>query len=344
MQYKTDQYENGLTGQEIKEIRTKAGLTQEEFGARLNLSKRQVWSLEHNDKNTTAISDLIRATNFTRPRKQYGISGEQVAKLRKKKGLSQAEFGRRMGLTKRQVWSMEHRDSNTGERRERIKSMKAPHPEVTLTGQHLKMIRDLTDLSQTKFAKELGLSQSTYNYMEHKERNLPVITEKIREAFPEEFEQVINRLELVPSETDKAPQVGLSGAQVKAIRLFAGMTQSEFSEKLGLRQPVLSKLEVHGRTTIPLEQKLAELFPTEYYMVTARKDAVKLEPLTGTQILQIRKNLKMSQSRFAQRIGVSQPGVNNSEHREIASLAITARIQAAFPEEYEAAINKAGAL
>ena len=337
MLHENDPYENGLSGPEIMEIRKKAGLTQEEFGSILKLTKRQVWSLEHRDKNRSDISDRIRQARFTRPRKAYGISGRQVTKLRKKRGLSQEELGKTLGLTKRQIWSMEHRESNSGDFRDLMKTLKPPGREIRLTGEHLKQIRELTGYSQSRFAKELGISQSTYHEMEHREKNRYEITWKVQQKFPNEFESIAAKL--VTNEPScapvKVPSVGLTGVQIKGIRMFSGLTQAAFAETLGIKQPALSWLEHHGNSSVTLEQKIAERFPEEYYTVTARQPEEAVEPLAGDQVREIRLLLEMSQSAFAERLGVSQSCINDTEHKDRSSQTLTIKIKMAFPEAYE---------
>lgn len=328
-------FSGGMTGKEIKEIRSRAGLTQEQFGEQLGLSKRQVWSLEHNEKNNTQISELIRGTLFTRPRRPNGISGRRVASIRKASGLSQVEFGRKLGLSKRQIWTMEHKERNSMERRIRLSKMEPPSEDVLLSGSQLKLIREMTGLSQAKFGKALGHPQSSINTMEHRESNPAELSERVRGAFPEEYESVTERFEVRRSrKKPEAKRVGLGGTEIRKIRACTGFTQAEFAKRIGISHSYLAAKECGNRCSLRVELAIAETFPEEYRMVVQHSAESGAQVLTGAEVRRIRHLTGMNQTEFGECVGISQSGLSECEMRNAATLSLSTRIRMAFPIEY----------
>lgn len=118
MQHKTDQYNTGLTGDQVKAIRTILRISQTKFAELLNLNQPAISDMEKAvmvaERHERKIAEIFPAEYFlikdnSIEKGPAPLSAEEVRQIRSLTGLSQEGFGQRLGITQAAVNNAEHR-------------------------------------------------------------------------------------------------------------------------------------------------------------------------------------------------------------------------------------------
>jgi DNA-binding transcriptional regulator YiaG len=173
----------------------------------------------------------------------------------------------------------------------------------------LKSIRDRFDLTQKELAELLDVSSVTISSWEsgdtkpQKGNKEKIVT--LREKSKADVEDMLDRAD----EQEEKEQEESTSVDVRSIRKKHGLTQKEFAEILDVTPTTVSNWE-QGQTN-PSQERIEEIRNLD---VSADEDEEDSGTSTsGDEIKEIRSKLDLSQSDFAEKLGVSAGTVSNWE-------------------------------
>ena len=343
----TDTQDFGICdcGNTIKELRTEAGMTQEELGKLLNVQNAAVSKYESGKIPLTGET-LLKLSKIFNVSTDYllGAEGGNVTELEEKEPETGTalKFGNRLrelrvseGITQLQMAvildtsksNISKYEAGTVEPGMDTINTIARFFKVTtdylfgletggntMIGGKIAELRKELELSQEEMAKKIGISRSALSLYEIDRREPDLETvKKIASLFGVTTDYLLGLV--------KGGNTML-GKRINELRRASGMTQEELGKKLGVVKSTISlwesdSSEPNHAATIAL----AKLFGvTTDYLLGVEGDTMGTEEKTneitqrvGRNIRSIREQAGLSQDEFAEGFGVKQPTVANWE-------------------------------
>lgn len=334
----TDTQDFGICdcGNTIKELRTEAGMTQEELGMLLNVQNAAVSKYESGKVPLTGET-LLKLSKIFNVSTDYllglakggnTVLGERIAELRKACDMSQKELGEKLGVSASAIGMYEQgrREPNNAMMIAMEKlfgvtvdyllgvtdsTENAPESSVARKfGNRLRDLRVSEGITQLQMAVNLDTSKS--NISKYEAGTVEPGMAKINE---------IARFFKVTTDYLFGMETGgntMLGKRINELRKSSGMTQEEFGKKLGVIKQTVSSWENdlsepnHAATIA-----IAKLFGvTTDYLLGAEGDTMgteeKINEITqrvGRNIRSIREQAGLSQRDFAEGFGISNGAV-----------------------------------
>ena len=288
----TDTQDFGIcdSGNTIKELRTEAGMTQEELGMLLNVQNAAVSKYESGKVPLTGDT-LLKLSKIFNVSTDYLLGAEEgntmiggkIAELRKEQGLNQKELARKIGVSRSalSLYEINRREPDL-ETVKKIASLFGVTTDYLLgaegdtmgteetineitqrVGRNIRSIREQAGLSQREFAEGFGVSAGAVGMWETGRRE-PDINMLIQIAH---FGGT-NLDDLVMKEL--TPPVPLYVQNMIYLRKKIGYSQSEMAMELGLQGPSSIDIVESGKCELPVSKliHLAEFFRVTMDQIT----------------------------------------------------------------------------
>lgn len=291
----TDTQDFGIcdSGNTIKELRTEAGMTQEELGMLLNVQNAAVSKYESGKVPLTGET-LLKLSKIFNVSTDYllGLAkggntmlGKRINELRKSSGMTQEEFGKKLGVIKQTVSSWENdlsepnhastiaiaklfgvtTDYLLGAEGDTMGTEETINEITQRVGRNIRSIREQAGLSQREFAEGFGVSAGAVGMWETGRRE-PDINMLIQISH---FGGT-NLDDLVMKEL--TPPVPLYVQNMIYLRKKIGYSQSEMAMELGLQGPSSIDIVESGKCELPVSKliHLAEFFRVTMDQITKK--------------------------------------------------------------------------
>lgn len=288
----TDTQDFGICdcGNTIKELRTEAGMTQEELGMLLNVQNAAVSKYESGKVPLTGET-LLKLSKIFNVSTDYLLGakggntmlGKRINELRKSSGMTQEEFGKKLGVIKQTVSSWENdlsepnhaatiaiaklfgvtTDYLLGAEGDAMGTEEKINEIAQRVGRNIRSIREQAGLSQKDFAEGFGVSAGAVGMWETGRRE-PDINMLIQIAH---FGGT-NLDDLVMKEL--TPPIPLYVRNMVYLRKKRGYSQGELATILGLQGASSIDLVESGKCELPVSKlvHLAEFFGVTMDQIT----------------------------------------------------------------------------
>lgn len=288
----TDTQDFGICdcGNTIKELRTEAGMTQEELGMLLNVQNAAVSKYESGKVPLTGET-LLKLSKIFNVSTDYLLGakggntmlGKRINELRKSSGMIQEEFGKKLGVIKQTVSSWENdlsepnhaatiaiaklfgvtTDYLLGAEGDAMGTEEKINEIAQRVGRNIRSIREQAGLSQKDFAEGFGVSAGAVGMWETGRRE-PDINMLIQIAH---FGGT-NLDDLVMKEL--TPPIPLYVRNMVYLRKKRGYSQGELATILGLQGASSIDLVESGKCELPVSKlvHLAEFFGVTMDQIT----------------------------------------------------------------------------
>lgn len=288
----TDTQDFGICdcGNTIKELRTEAGMTQEELGMLLNVQNAAVSKYESGKVPLTGET-LLKLSKIFNVSTDYLLGakggntmlGKRINELRKSSGMTQEEFGKKLGVIKQTVSSWENdlsepnhaatiaiaklfgvtTDYLLGAEGDTMGTEEKINEIAQRVGRNIRSIREQAGLSQKDFAEGFGVSAGAVGMWETGRRE-PDINMLIQIAH---FGGT-NLDDLVMKEL--TPPIPLYVRNMVYLRKKRGYSQGELATILGLQGASSIDLVESGKCELPVSKlvHLAEFFGVTMDQIT----------------------------------------------------------------------------
>lgn len=321
----TDTQDFGICdcGNTIKELRTEAGMTQEELGMLLNVQNAAVSKYESGKVPLTGET-LLKLSKIFNVSTDYLLGAEEgntmiggkIAELRKEQGLNQKELAKKIGVSRSalSLYEIDRREPDL-ETVKKIASLfgvttdyllGAEEGGNTMLGKRINELRRASGMTQEELGKKLGVIKQTVSSWENdsSEPNhaatialaklFGVTTDYLLGAEGDTMgtEETINEI------TQRV------GRNIRSIREQAGLSQDEFAEGFSVKQPTVANWETGKR-----QPDLNMLIQIAQFGGTNLDDLVMKEltppvPLYVRNMVYLRKKRGYSQGELATVLGL----------------------------------------
>lgn len=282
-----------MLGEKIAEQRKKLGLSQEELAEKLNISQKSISKYELGNRKPQ-YKVLVRMAEYFGVTTDYllGLAkggntmlGKRINELRKSSGMTQEEFGKKLGVIKQTVSSWENdlsepnhaatiaiaklfgvtTDYLLGAEGDAMGTEEKINEIAQRVGRNIRSIREQAGLSQREFAEGFGVSAGAVGMWETGRRE-PDINMLIQIAH---FGGT-NLDDLVMKEL--TPPVPLYVQNMIYLRKKIGYSQSEMAMELGLQGPSSIDIVESGKCELPVSKliHLAEFFRVTMDQITKK--------------------------------------------------------------------------
>lgn len=321
----TDTQDFGIcdSGNTIKELRTEAGMTQEELGMLLNVQNAAVSKYESGKVPLTGDT-LLKLSKIFNVSTDYLLGAEEgntmiggkIAELRKEQGLNQKELARKIGVSRSalSLYEINRREPDL-ETVKKIASLFGVTTDYllglakggnTMLGKRINELRRASGMTQEELGKKLGVVKSTISLWESdsSEPNhaatialaklFGVTTDYLLGAEGDTMgtEETINEI------TQRV------GRNIRSIREQAGLSQREFAEGFGVSAGAVGMWETGRR-----EPDINMLIQIAHFGGTSLDDLVTKDltppvPLYVRNMVYLRKKRGYSQGELATVLGL----------------------------------------
>ena len=288
----TDTQDFGICdcGNTIKELRTEAGMTQEELGMLLNVQNAAVSKYESGKVPLTGET-LLKLSKIFNVSTDYLLGAEEgntmiggkIAELRKEQGLNQKELAKKIGVSRSalSLYEIDRREPDL-ETVKKIASLFGVTTDYLLgaegdamgteentnevakrIGRNLKVLREST--TQRELAPLLGVTPSAVGMWESGRREPDIETlVHIAKLFEVTLDDLVMK--------ELTPPVPLYVQNMIYLRKKIGYTQSEMAMELGLQGPSSIDIVESGKCELPVSKliHLAEFFRVTMDQITKK--------------------------------------------------------------------------
>lgn len=288
----TDTQDFGICdcGNTIKELRTEAGMTQEELGMLLNVQNAAVSKYESGKVPLTGET-LLKLSKIFNVSTDYLLGAEEgntmiggkIAELRKEQGLNQKELAKKIGVSRSalSLYEIDRREPDL-ETVKKIASLFGVTTDYLLgaegdamgteentnevakrIGRNLKVLREST--TQRELAPLLGVTPSAVGMWESGRREPDIETlVHIAKLFEVTLDDLVMK--------ELTPPIPLYVQNMIYLRKKIGYSQSEMAMELGLQGPSSIDIVESGKCELPVSKliHLAEFFRVTMDQITKK--------------------------------------------------------------------------
>lgn len=288
----TDTQDFGICdcGNTIKELRTEAGMTQEELGMLLNVQNAAVSKYESGKVPLTGET-LLKLSKIFNVSTDYLLGakggntmlGKRINELRKSSGMTQEEFGKKLGVIKQTVSSWENdlsepnhaatiaiaklfgvtTDYLLGAEGDAMGTEEKINEIAQRVGRNIRSIREQAGLSQDEFAEGFSVKQPTVANWETGKRQPDLnMLIQIAQFGGTSLDDLATK--------DLTPPVPLYVRNMVSLRKKCGYSQGELATVLGLQGASSIDLVESGKCELPVSKlvHLAEFFGVTMDQIT----------------------------------------------------------------------------
>ena len=284
---------NTMIGGKIADLRKELGLNQEEMAERLNVKQPTVanWELDRREPDLETVKKIASlfgvTTDYLLGAEKGGntMLGKRISELRRASGMTQEEFGKKLGVIKQTVSSWENdlsepnhaatvtiaklfgvtTDYLLGAEGDTMGTEEKINEITQRVGRNIRSIREQAGLSQRDFAEGFGVSNGAVGMWETGKRQ-PDLNMLIQIA---QFGGT-NLDDLVMK--DLTPPVPLYVRNMVYLRKKRGYSQGELATVLGLQGASSIDLVESGKCELPVSKlvHLAEFFGVTMDQITKK--------------------------------------------------------------------------
>lgn len=288
----TDTQDFGICdcGNTIKELRTEAGMTQEELGMLLNVQNAAVSKYESGKVPLTGET-LLKLSKIFNVSTDYLLGakggntmlGKRINELRKSSGMTQEELGKKLGVIKQTVSSWENdlsepnhaatiaiaklfgvtTDYLLGAEGDAMGTEEKINEIAQRVGRNIRSIREQAGLSQDEFAEGFSVKQPTVANWETGKRQPDLnMLIQIAQFGGTSLDDLVTK--------DLTPPVPLYVRNMVYLRKKRGYSQGELATVLGLQGASSIDLVESGKCELPVSKLiyLAEFFGVTMDQIT----------------------------------------------------------------------------
>ena len=186
----------------------------------------------------------------------------------------------------------------------------------------LKQLRESLGLSQAAFGQKIGLERSSMSAIEHNQRKLTPrsIRDVCREYNVSEEWLTTGSGEMFCEDTAHLTQ----GERIRFLRKNLGLTQTQFGEKVSLKQAVIGQIENDQRSATPrfIRDVCREYNVNEEWLTTGSGEMFREQTVCSTQgerIRFLRKSLGLTQTQFGEKVALKQAVIGQIENNQSAA-------------------------
>lgn len=280
-----------MLGEKIAEQRKKLGLSQEELAEKLNISQKSISKYELGNRKPQ-YKVLVRMAEYFGVTTDYllGLAkggntmlGKRINELRKSSGMTQEEFGKKLGVIKQTVSSWENdlsepnhaatiaiaklfgvtTDYLLGAEGDAMGTEEKINEIAQRVGRNIRSIREQAGLSQDEFAEGFSVKQPTVANWEtgKKQPDLNMLIQ-IAQFGGTTLDDLVTK--------DLTPPVPLYVRNMVSLRKKRGYSQGELATVLGLQGASSIDLVESGKCELPVSKlvHLAEFFGVTMDQIT----------------------------------------------------------------------------
>lgn len=272
-----------MLGEKIAEQRKKLGLSQEELAEKLNISQKSISKYEMGNRKPQ-YKVLVRMAEYFGVTTDYllGLAkggntmlGKRINELRKSSGMTQEEFGKKLGVIKQTVSSWENdlsepnhaatiaiaklfgvtTDYLLGAEGDAMGTEEKINEIAQRVGRNIRSIREQAGLSQDEFAEGFSVKQPTVANWETGKRQPDLnMLIQIAQFGGTSLDDLVTK--------DLTPPVPLYVRNMVYLRKKRGYSQGELATVLGLQGASSIDLVESGKCELPVSKlvHLAEFF------------------------------------------------------------------------------------
>lgn len=272
-----------MLGEKIAEQRKKLGLSQEELAEKLNISQKSISKYEMGNRKPQ-YKVLVRMAEYFGVTTDYllGLAkggntmlGKRINELRKSSGMTQEEFGKKLGVIKQTVSSWENdlsepnhaatiaiaklfgvtTDYLLGAEGDAMGTEEKINEIAQRVGRNIRSIREQAGLSQDEFAEGFSVKQPTVANWETGKRQPDLnMLIQIAQFGGTSLDDLVTE--------DLTPPVPLYVRNMVYLRKKRGYSQGELATVLGLQGASSIDLVESGKCELPVSKlvHLAEFF------------------------------------------------------------------------------------
>lgn len=324
----TDTQDFGICdcGNTIKELRTEAGMTQEELGMLLNVQNAAVSKYESGKVPLTGET-LLKLSKIFNVSTDYLLGAEEgntmiggkVAELRKEQGLNQKELAKKIGVSRSalSLYEIDRREPDL-ETVKKIASLFGVTTDYllglakggnTMLGKRINELRRASGMTQEELGKKLGVIKQTVSSWEN-DSSEPnhAATIALAKLFGVTTDYLLGAEEDTMGTEETINEITQRvGRNIRSIREQAGLSQREFAEGFGVSAGAVGMWETGRR-----EPDINMLIQIAHFGGTNLDDLVMKEltppvPLYVQNMIYLRKKIGYSQSEMAMELGLQGP-------------------------------------
>lgn len=280
-----------MLGEKIAEQRKKLGLSQEELAEKLNISQKSISKYELGNRKPQ-YKVLVRMAEYFGVTTDYllGLAkggntmlGKRINELRKSSGMTQEEFGKKLGVIKQTVSSWENdlsepnhaatiaiaklfgvtTDYLLGAEGDAMGTEEKINEIAQRVGRNIRSIREQAGLSQDEFAEGFSVKQPTVANWEIGKRQPDLnMLIQIAQFGGTSLDDLATK--------DLTPPVPLYVRNMVSLRKKCGYSQGELATVLGLQGASSIDLVESGKCELPVSKlvHLAEFFEVTMDQIT----------------------------------------------------------------------------
>lgn len=310
-------------GNTIKELRTEAGMTQEELGMLLNVQNAAVSKYESGKVPLTGET-LLKLSKIFNVSTDYLLGAEEgntmiggkIAELRKKLGLNQEELAKKIGVSRSalSLYEIDRREPDL-ETVKKIASLFGVTTDYllglakggnTMLGKRINELRKSSGMTQEEFGKKLGVIKQTVSSWENdlSEPN-HAATIAIAKLFGVTTDYLLGAEGDAMGTEEKINEIAQRvGRNIRSIREQAGLSQDEFAEGFSVKQPTVANWETGKRQPdLNMLIQIAQFGGTSLDDLVT-KDLTPPVPLYVRNMVYLRKKRGYSQGELATVLGL----------------------------------------
>lgn len=320
----TDTQDFGICdcGNTIKELRTEAGMTQEELGMLLNVQNAAVSKYESGKVPLTGET-LLKLSKIFNVSTDYLLGAEEgntmiggkIAELRKEQGLNQKELAKKIGVSRSalSLYEIDRREPDL-ETVKKIASLFGVTTDYllgaeegnTMIGKRINELRKSSGMTQEELGKKLGVIKQTVSSWEN-DSSEPnhAATIALAKLFGVTTDYLLGAEGDAMGTEEKINEIAQRvGRNIRSIREQAGLSQDEFAEGFSVKQPTVANWETGKR-----QPDLNMLIQIAQFGGTNLDDLVMKEltppvPLYVRNMVYLRKKRGYSQGELATVLGL----------------------------------------
>lgn len=321
----TDTQDFGICdcGNTIKELRTEAGMTQEELGMLLNVQNAAVSKYESGKVPLTGET-LLKLSKIFNVSTDYLLGAEEgntmiggkIAELRKEQGLNQKELAKKIGVSRSalSLYEIDRREPDL-ETVKKIASLFGVTTDYllglakggnTMLGKRINELRRASGMTQEELGKKLGVIKQTVSSWEN-DSSEPnhAATIALAKLFGVTTDYLLGAEGDAMGTEEKINEIAQRvGRNIRSIREQAGLSQKDFAEGFGVSAGAVGMWETGRR-----EPDINMLIQIAHFGGTNLDDLVMKEltppiPLYVRNMVYLRKKRGYSQGELATILGL----------------------------------------
>ena len=315
---------NTMIGGKIADLRKELGLNQEELAERLNVKQPTVanWELDRREPDLETVKKIASlfgvTTDYLLGLAKGGntMLGKRINELRRASGMTQEEFGKKLGVIKQTVSSWEN-DLSEPNHAATVTIAKlfgvttdyllgAEEGGNTMLGKRINELRKSSGMTQEELGKKLGVVKSTISLWES-DSSEPnhAATIALAKLFGVTTDYLLGAEGDAMGTEEKINEIAQRvGRNIRSIREQAGLSQRDFAEGFGVSNGAVGMWETGKR-----QPDLNMLIQIAHFGGTNLDDLVMKDltppvPLYVRNMVYLRKKRGYSQGELATVLGL----------------------------------------